>query len=75
MEKIRAEGREATDERRGGRGILSGIGSAIKKSFTQREGGAMAPLYDSAVFVIAFLLARCHLIFGAYPRAIAVIAI
>ena len=60
-------------ERRGG--IFSTITNAIKSARELRRSGGEASFYDVSVFVISLLFARCHVIFGAYPLAIAVIAI
>ncbi len=75
MERINEEpvaevevGREAKG------GFFAGVGEAIKKSLRGREG-VDSPIYDAAVFALCFLFARCHLVFGAYPIAIGVIAI
>lgn len=56
-------------------GFISGISAAFKRSFAKGREGVEAPIYDAAVFVLAFLFARCHIIFGAYPIAIGVIAV
>lgn len=60
-------------EKRGG--FFRGIYNAIISSFAKRKEGIESPIYDVLAFVIAFLFARCHIIFGAYPIALAIIAV
>ena len=54
-------------------GFFEKIKEAILASIKKRSGAA--PIYDIAVAVVALLVARCHVIFGAYPLGIAMIAI
>lgn len=77
MEKISRGATEerAPDKNEGRTSLLSGITAAIKKSFINGREGAEAPIYDAAVFVLTFLFARCHVVFGSYPIAIGVIAV
>ena len=56
-------------------GILSGLRQTLGGSISRGREGSLGPIYDAALFVIAFLFARCHLVFGAYPMALGVIAI
>ena len=56
-------------------GILSAITNALKKARETRHSGKETAFYDAAVFVISLLFARCHVVFGAYPLAISVIAV
>jgi hypothetical protein len=67
---------DVTPPKRGKRGgILSTILNAAKKASEARRGGSEASFSDVAVFALSLLFARCHVIFGAYPIAIAVIAV
>ncbi|HBJ18439.1 MAG TPA: hypothetical protein DDY70_01655, partial [Clostridiales bacterium] len=61
------------DSRKGG--ILSGVREAFKGGFSSRKGDTEALVRDVVVFLVAFLFARCHFIFGAYPFALALIAL
>ncbi|MBR2929960.1 MAG: SpoIIE family protein phosphatase [Clostridia bacterium] len=56
------------------RGFFAGLIEAIKGSLAMGKEGSSI-VYDAAVFVILFLFARCHVIFGAYPVAIGAIAV
>ncbi len=51
--------------------VKYGIVSSIEEAKNKRE----APLLDLLSFALAFLFARCHLVFGAHPLAIALLAI
>ncbi len=74
MESINHEG---TAPRKEGEGVgfFKGIFSALKASIARRRAGAESPLYDLLVFGLTLLLARCHIIFGAYPVALAFISV
>lgn len=76
MEKINrdTESDNRAEKREGG-GFLGNITASVKRSFTLAREGAEAPIYDAAVFVLSFLFARCHVIFGSYPLAIGAIAV
>ena len=71
MEKINNE----AVEKRGGKGLFSRISSALKGALEKRQKNAVAPLYDVAIFAIALLFSRCHIIFGSYPLALGLISI
>lgn len=75
MEKInRVTEADGANKKEGG-GLVGSITASIKRSFAKTREGAESPIYDAAVFVLAFLFARCHALFGAYPIAIGVIAV
>lgn len=77
MERIRGDA--AADQSHGKResanGFLGGITAALRRSISGSRNGVEAPIYDAAVFIIALIFARCHVIFGAYPIAIGAIAV
>jgi len=56
-------------------GFFASIGQAIKKSITRGRDSTAAPIYDAVVLTVAFLVARCHVIFGAHPIALGLIAV
>ncbi len=66
------EGEERSEERGG---FFAGVYSAIVASFARRREGLESPIYDVVAFLAAFLTSRCHIIFGAYPVALAIIAV
>ena len=70
MDRTNKEEREGS----GKVGFISRIASAITDSFKKRTSLEMTA-YDIATFAIAFIVARCHVIFGAHPLAIAMIAV
>lgn len=56
-------------------GFFSRIWSAIRASFEKRRDGIEAPLYDIAIIFISFLFSRCHIIFGAHPLGLGLVAV
>lgn len=63
---------EETKERKKKKaGVINSIKYSIEEAKAKRE----APLLDVITFFIAFLFARCHVIFGSHPLAIAFIAV
>ncbi len=75
MDRIDNDGEAITKEKRHGHGLVGKIIDAAKGFLAKRKEGNELPIYDVAVFLITLLLARCHIIFGAYPVALAVIAV
>ncbi len=55
--------------------IIDSMKNGVKNSIEEAKSKREAPILDLLVFVIAFLFARCHIIFGAHPLAIAFLAI
>ena len=53
----------------------SGIMGTIKHSIEEAKKKREAPLLDVITFFVAFIFARCHVIFGSHPLAIAFIAV
>ena len=70
MDKI---SHEETKERKKKR--HSSIATSIKYSIEEAKLKREAPLLDVITFFIAFLFARCHIVFGSHPLAIAFIAV
>ena len=70
MDKI---SHEETKEKKNKRapGIVGSIKHSIEEAKMKRE----APLLDVITFFITFLFARCHVVFGSHPLAIAFIAV
>ncbi len=75
MDRIDNDAEAVALEKKHDGGFLGKILEGIKGAITKRREGTESPIYDVAVFLITFLLARCHIIFGAYPVALAVIAV
>lgn len=75
MDRIDTEGEAITKERRQTHGLLGKIIDAARGAIAKRKDGKESPIYDIAIFFITLLVARCHIVFGAYPIALAVIAI
>ena len=63
----RSEGRKG--------GFFDGVREAFRGGFSARRGDTEALVRDVAVFLVAFVLARRHFLFGAYPFALALIAV
>lgn len=55
--------------------FFSRIWNALRASFEKRREGIEAPLYDIATFLISFLFSRCHIIFGAHPLGLGLVAV
>ena len=53
--------------------LFEKIGEAVVASFKKRTGAT--PVYDVVIIVIGLLFSRCHVVFGAYPLGIAMVAI
>ena len=60
-------------KRRGDR-LFARIFTAVKISAQNRRKNKTEPLFDLLCFAVSFLFARCHIIFGAFPLAVAFIA-
>lgn len=67
------DAKKHTESRKGG--ILTGIRETFRNGFSSRQGDTEALVRDIVVFLIAFLFARRHFVFGAYPFALALIAL
>lgn len=70
MDKI---SHEETKERK--RKRRSAVATSIKFSIEEAKLKREAPLLDVITFFVAFLFARCHVVFGSHPLAIAFIAV
>ncbi len=57
------------------RGFFARLGASIKGAIEKRKEGIESPIYDIAVFLIALLVSRCHIVFGSHPVAIGLIAV
>lgn len=55
--------------------IIDSMKNGVKNSIEEAKNRKEAPIIDLAVFVISFLFARCHIVFGSHPLAIAFLAI
>lgn len=51
-----------------------GFRTAIKAEIEKRRGERWGLLIDTAVFIIAFFFAKYHIVFGAYPLGISLVA-
>lgn len=51
------------------------LADAFSAAMEKRRENPLSLLYDSAIFLIALVLARRHLLFGAHPLAIAFLAV
>ena len=56
-------------------GVVESVKYGVKYSLEEARAKREAPALDLLTFVIAFLFARCHIIFGAHPLAIAFLAL
>jgi len=75
MDRLNRPEDEASTEGRGKKqGFFARLFSAVAASFERRED-KLSPVADISTLVIAFLFARCHIIFGSYPLSIAAIAV
>ena len=63
------------EEKKRSGGFFAAVGQAIKNSLSRGRENATTPLFDAIVLAVAFLVARCHVIFGAYPIALGLIAV
>ena len=66
---------EATESKKRQPGIINTVKYGIRHSIEEAKNKREAPLLDLLTFIVAFLFARCHVIFGAHPLAIALLAI
>lgn len=73
MDKLTNE--DSKENKKPGVGIINSVKYGIRHSITEAKNKREAPLLDLLTFIIAFLFARCHIIFGAHPLAIALLAI
>lgn len=64
------DGQRVKNKERGVRAKLIKSIDAVRSGATDRQ----ALLYDLAMFIVGFLLSRCHLIFGAYPLGLAFVS-
>lgn len=62
-------------EKTANEGFFSRIWGSLRASFEKRREGIEAPLYDIATFLISFLFSRCHIIFGAHPLGLGLVAV
>ncbi len=58
-----------------GVGFFDGVGTMIRGELEKRRGDAKALLFDALVVIVAFLFAGCHIVFGAYPLGVALVAV
>ena len=63
------------DEKQKGQKNRTRISGAIKSAIDERRERPYSIAYDAAVFLIALIFARRHLLFGAHPLSIAMLAV
>ena len=63
------------DGKEKGVGFFDGISNAIKEGVERRKQNSASLIYDALAFFVAFLFARCHVVFGTYPLATAFLAV
>lgn len=63
------------DRKRKKRRFFGGLFELIKGEVSIRKNDGVTLLYDIGVVLIAFIFARCHVVFGAYPLHIAFLAV
>lgn len=56
-------------------GLMDGVGVIIKDGIERRRGNPLAIFADGMILITAFLFARCHIAFGAYPLATAFVSL
>ena len=56
-------------------GIFSSFADMIKEGLEKRKKDTTTVFYDAIVLLVAFVFARCHILFGAYPLANAFVAV
>ena len=56
-------------------GIFNSMKAGIEHSIDQTKSKREAPWIDLLAFAVAFLFAGCHIVFGAHPLAISLLAI
>jgi len=56
-------------------GVVESVKYGVKYSLEEARSKREAPALDLLTFITAFLFARCHIIFGAHPLAIAFLAL
>jgi len=56
------------------RGAFFGIGEAIKERIEERRRSPLSIVFDLCVFIVGFLFARCHIVFGVRPLGLAFVA-
>ncbi|MBE6644129.1 MAG: hypothetical protein E7612_01965 [Ruminococcaceae bacterium] len=55
-------------------GFFEGIGVMIREGVERRKKEPASLLFDAAVLIIALVFSRFHIVFGAYPLAVAFVA-
>ncbi len=55
-------------------GLLSRISGSISTAIKARPRGREEPVYDTVVFLLALIFSRTHLLLGAHPLGIALVA-
>ena len=58
-----------------GIGFFDGIRDAFQKEAQRRRSDNALLLRDALIFFLSFIFARCHVIFGVYPLALAFISV
>ena len=66
---------KTTQKRKSGSNVINSFTYGIKHSIEDAKNKREAPLLDVITFIIAFLFARCHIIFGSHPLAIGLLSI
>ena len=63
------------EKRKKKRGFLDGTKKSLKEAWEKRKQSRDTALMDVITFALGFIFARCHVIFGAHPIALAFISI
>ena len=56
-------------------GFFDNLGATIRGELERRKNDKGELLFDIVIFTVSFLFSRCHIVFGAYPLAISLIAV
>ncbi len=73
MDNFDTNDKNGSDGKKGG--LFAYLRSVTESAIERRKAEASAPIFDIFAFTVAFLFARCHIAFGTYPLAIALIAV
>ena len=55
-------------------GTVFGMGDAIREEIARRRTSPQILVFDVCIFIIGFLFARCHIVFGSHPLGLAFVA-
>ena len=74
MDRLNPE-KKKEKEREGKKSIKERVKEQISLSLDRRKEDRLAPVLDILTFIVGILFARCHIIFGSHPIAIAFISV